>query len=124
MNAGEIAGLVGGIVGCIGGFAGGMFGTYCSIKNTNGPREKSFMVKASIVCWAAILFFLAVLFTLPTPCRWLVWIPYPLLMFIGIKYLNGNQQRIRQEESQNQQSEYSSLARRNSQGECSQRKMM
>ena len=47
MNPGFI-GLIGGIVGGIIGVAGGLLGTYFSIKNTNGPRERAFVIKASM----------------------------------------------------------------------------
>lgn len=42
MNTGLIGAITGVTIGCI----GGIIGTYCSIKNTNGPKEKAFMVKA------------------------------------------------------------------------------
>ncbi len=45
MNAGLIGGIVGGIIGV----AGGMIGTYFSIRNTKGPKERSVMVKASVI---------------------------------------------------------------------------
>jgi threonine/homoserine/homoserine lactone efflux protein len=92
-------------VGGIGGLAGGVVGTYFSIKNTNGPRERAFVTKAAIICWVAVLVFLAVLFALPNPYRWLVWIPYAILLPIGIKTWNKRQFAIRQEESQNKPSE-------------------
>jgi uncharacterized membrane protein YfcA len=98
MNAGWIGGIVGGIIGLI----GGIIGTYFSIKNTNGPRERAFMVKAGIVCWIAILLFLGLMFALPTPYRYFVWIPYSILLPLGIRFGNRTQQRIRREESQNQ----------------------
>ena len=97
MNAGWIGGIVGGVIGLI----GGIIGTYFSIKNTNGPRERAFMVKAVIVCWIAIVLFLGLLFVLPTPYRYFVWIPYSILLPLGIRFGNRRQQQIRQEESQN-----------------------
>jgi len=36
MNTGLIGGIIGGIIGV----AGGIIGTYFSIKNTNGPKER------------------------------------------------------------------------------------
>jgi hypothetical protein len=95
MHAGWIGGIIGGIVGCI----GGLIGTYYSIKNTNGPRERAFMVKASIVGWLAILLFLGLLLALPSPYRYFVWIPYSILLPLGIHFGNRRQQRIRREES-------------------------
>jgi uncharacterized membrane protein YfcA len=95
MNAGLIGGIIGGVVG----LAGGMVGTYFSIKNTNGPRERAFMVKASIITWIAIILFLGLMFVLPNPYRYLLWIPYAILLPLGIVYANRTQQRIRKEES-------------------------
>ena len=97
MNPGLIGGLVGGVMGTV----GGLVGTYFSIKNTDGPRERAFMIKASAVCWVGILIFLALLFNLPDPYKSFVWIPYSILLPLGIIYSNKAQQRIRREESQN-----------------------
>jgi len=102
MNGGQIGGLVGGILGCVLGLAGGIIGTYFSIKRTNGPRERAFMIQSAVVCWVAIIIFLGLLFTLPPPYRWFMWIPYGILLPLGIIYGNRRQQAIRQEESQNQ----------------------
>jgi len=98
MNAGWIGGVVGGVIGLI----GGLIGTYFSIKNTNGPRERVFMVKASVVCWIAIILFLGLMFALPHPYRYLLWIPYAILLPLGIVFGNRAQRRIRREESQSQ----------------------
>ena len=105
MNSGMIGGIIGGVVGSLIGLAGGIIGTYFSIKNTNGPRERAFMIRASVVCWVAILLFLALLFALPNPYRWFMWIPYGIFLPLGIVHISRKQQRIRQEESQNQASE-------------------
>jgi uncharacterized membrane protein YfcA len=101
MTTGEMWGWIGGLGGGIIGLAGGIFGAYCSIKNTNGPRERAFTVKASIVCFIAVLIFMVLLLALPTPYRWFMWIPYAIVLPLGIKYGNRRQQAIRQEESQN-----------------------
>lgn len=101
MNAGQIGGLVGGIVGSVIGLAGGVVGTYFSIQRTNGPRERAFMIRLAVVCWVAIFVFLGLLFALPNPYRWFMWIPYSLLLPMGIIYGNRRQQAIRLEESQN-----------------------
>ncbi len=101
MNTGTMWGWIGGIFGGVIGLAGGVVGTYFSIKNTNGPRERSFMVQSAAVCWIATLTFLGLLFALPNPYRWFVWIPYSILLPIGIIYGNRRQQAIKQEESQN-----------------------
>ncbi len=94
------AGWIGAIVGAVVGVAGGVFGTYCGIRNTNGPRERGFMVKASIVCWVYALGYLLLLMVVPRPYGWFLSIPYALLLCVGIVYGNRVQQRIRQEESE------------------------
>jgi len=98
-------GWIGGISGGFIGLAGGVVGTYFSIKNTNGPRERSFMIKSAVVCWITILLFLGLLIALPNPYRWYMWIPYSILLPLGIIYGNRRQQAIRQQEAQNKASE-------------------
>ena len=94
-------GTIGGIIGGIGGLVGGTIGTYCSIKNTNGPRERTFMIKVSVIGWIAIIVFLGLMFVLPNPYRYFLWIPYGILLPVAIITGNRKQQKIRREESQN-----------------------
>jgi len=101
MITGAMWGWIGGIVGCIIGLAGGVVGSYFSIKNTKGPRERAFMIKSTIVCWIAIMIFLGLLLALPNPYRNFMWIPYSILLPLGIIYGNRRQLAIRQSESQN-----------------------
>lgn len=101
MNPGIIGGIIGGLIG----LAGGIIGTYYSVKNTNGPRERAFMIKSAVLGWAAILVFLGLLFALPNPYRWFVWIPYGILLPLGIYYGNRRQQAIVREESKNKSTE-------------------
>ena len=95
-------GMIGGIIGGLCGVAGGIIGTYCSIKNTNGSQERAFMIKVSVIGWIAILVFLGLMFALPNPYRYFLWIPYGILLPLAIVTGNRKQQKIRQEESQNQ----------------------
>ena len=98
MHAGWISGIVGGVIGLL----GGIVGTYFSIKNTNSSRERAFMIKASLVGWIAITLFLLLMLVLPSPYRYLLWVPYGILLPLGIIYGNRIQQKIRHEESRNQ----------------------
>lgn len=100
MDTGAMWGWIGGIAGGIVGLAGGAVGTYFSIRNVSGPRERSFMIRSAVVCWIAILIFIGFLFGLPNPYRWFMWIPYSVLLTLGIIYGNRRQQAIRKEESQ------------------------
>lgn len=92
-------GTIGGIIGGICGLAGGVVGTYFSIKNTIGPRERAFMIKASVVGWVGILLFLGLMFALPDPYRYFLWVPYGILLPLAIITGNRTQKRIREEES-------------------------
>lgn len=94
MDAGMIGGVVGGVVG----LAGGIAGTYFSIRNTRGRRERAFMGRAAAVTWAAILAFLIGLLLLPPPYNALLWVPYGLALAFGIRWMNRRQAQIRAEE--------------------------
>ena len=101
MDAGTVGGIIGGVIG----LAGGAVGTYASIKNTAGPRERQFMVRTAIVAWLGITLFLVLLFVLPSPYRWLIWIPYGVALPLAIVSLNRKQQAIRSEEERTRRSE-------------------
>ncbi len=105
MNTGAMWGWIGGIAGTVLGLAGGIVGSYFSIRNTSGPAERSFMIRAVTVCWIAILVFLALVIILPSPYRWFMWIPYSILLPVGIIHGNRRQQAIRQQESQVRQAD-------------------
>jgi Ca2+/Na+ antiporter len=94
MEAGMIGGILGGILGTL----GGAIGTWCSIRNTRGPRERAFMIRASVVAWVAIAVFLALLLLLPHPYRLWMWLPYGILLPLGIVYLNRRLAEIRASE--------------------------
>ncbi|MCP4610088.1 MAG: hypothetical protein GY845_15375 [Planctomycetes bacterium] len=94
MNSGMIGGIIGSVVGLI----GGIIGTYFSIKNTNGPKERGFMIKVCIIGWIGITIFLVLMLLLPNPYRFYLWIPYGILLPIVIIQGNKIQARIRQEE--------------------------
>ena len=93
------AGIMGGIIGSVLGTAGGVIGTYFSIKNTNGPLERAFMIKASVIAWIAITVFLALMFLLPYPYRLWLWIPYGILLPLGIIKLNKRLAEFRENEN-------------------------
>ena len=94
------AGLVGGMIGAIFGFLGGVIGTYFSIKNTHGPLERAFMIKASVIAWLAVIIFLTMLLLIPKPYNYLAWIPYGIVLPIGIYKINKTQAELRDRESQ------------------------
>ncbi|MBN1782234.1 hypothetical protein JW948_13965 [bacterium] len=94
-----IAGLIGGIVGGVIGVTGGIIGTWCSIKNTQGPRERAFMIRASVAFWIFGVVFITLLLTLPAPYKWFLWLPWGMLLPLGIHRTNKKLREIRQEES-------------------------
>ena len=93
------AGIIGGIIGCVLGLTGGIIGTYCSIKNTQSPAEKAFMIRASIVTWIAVILFLAFMYLLPNPYRFWLWLPYGILLPLGIMKMNRRIAEIRAAEN-------------------------
>jgi hypothetical protein len=101
MGPGELGGwigIVGGTVGSVVGIAGGAIGTWFSIRNTRGPRERSFVIKASLVCWVAVTAFVVGLMVLPSPQRFFFWIPYAILLPLGISLFNRKQAELRRGE--------------------------
>lgn len=92
------AGLIGGLLGAVLGILGGAFGTYCSIRNTRGPLERAFMVKASVMVWVGVTIFLALLLLLPRPYNHLMWIIYGIALPLGIIRINKTLAAIRARE--------------------------
>ena len=88
-------GLVCGVIGLL----GGIVGTYFSIKNTAGPRERAFMIRVAVVAWIGITGFLIDLLMLPRPYNFLMWVPYAIALPLGIVWSNRRQRTIRAEEA-------------------------
>ena len=99
MDWGMVGPWVGGIAGGTIGMMGGLVGTYFSIKNTQGPRERALMIKAAVYCWIFIALFLAGMLLLPHRYNLLLVIPYLAVLVWGIRKLNATQLRIRNEEA-------------------------
>lgn len=96
MHPGALIGIAGAVIGILGGAAG----TYFSIRNTNGPRERFFMVRVAVVGWIAISTFLVALFVVPVPYNQLVWIPYVVALPLAIRWGNRRQAEIRAAEEE------------------------
>jgi len=92
--------LVGGIVGSLIGIAGGVIGTYFGIKNTNGPRERAFMIRSAVACCLGVVLFFAVTVLLP-PMRLGIGLVCIILFPFVIRYMNKRQKAIRREEQAN-----------------------
>ncbi len=95
MNSGYFYALIGGLIG----LAGAAVGVYFSIKNTNSKKERVFMINANIIFWIGLLIFLGLIFFLPRPYNYLMWIPYGILLPFGIIKVNKIQRKIRSEEN-------------------------
>jgi hypothetical protein len=90
---------VGGIAGTVLGVSGGLVGTYFSIRNTNGPRERAFMIRAGALCWLAVLTLLALDSLLPRLLGSLIFLVYMLSMYPIVRWGNEQQARLRVEDS-------------------------
>lgn len=95
----EKLGIVFSILGGAMGLLGGVVGAYLAIRNTRGPRERAFVVKASMICSVPVAAFVAAMLFIPTWHKHLLWIPYAALLVWGIRIWNKRQFGIRNEES-------------------------
>jgi len=91
--------FIGGVIG----LAGGAVGTYASIKNTESPRERQFMERTAIFVWVGVTLFVVLVFVLPSPYKWLIWVPYGVSLPLAIVSLNRKQREIRLQERSRQQ---------------------
>jgi hypothetical protein len=96
-NLGYWLGWGGAILGSAIGVAGGVLGTWASIRYTQTPAERAFMVRCAIGSWIAVLAFVATLILVPAPYRWFLWIPSVALMVVAIPWMNRVQARLRNE---------------------------
>ena len=98
------AGLAGAILGPILGLLGGLFGAWCSIRNTKSPRERRFMIRATILIWAMMVGLVGVPLTLalaglvPKWVYWSCWAVFFLGLLPLIVWSNRCQRRIQLED--------------------------
>jgi TM2 domain-containing membrane protein YozV len=90
-------GTVGGIVGIVLGCAGGLLGAFCSYKAAKGPRERRFVIWASVGIFVSVFLFLALLSLLSGWRVW-IWTCYLVLLPLVLRYLNRWQTAIQREE--------------------------
>jgi len=98
---GATLGLVGGLLGGAIGVAGGIFGTWCSVRAAQSDRERRYLVRWAVYFWVGISVFLALLFLLPEPYRWFLWLPYALALGWAVHRCNVGQMKIRETEARN-----------------------
>lgn len=87
--------VLGGLIGIL----GGAIGTYFSIKNTKGPHERAFMVRASVVCWVGVTIFVLGIWFVPAPYSYGLVAIYVVALVLAIRYWNRRQAAIRAQES-------------------------
>ena len=90
---------VGPILGSLIGVLGGAISTWCSIKNTKGPRERAFVVRASALCWLEVLIFLVGMWLVPAPSKYGLIAIYVVALVLAVRYWNRRQAAIRAEEA-------------------------
>lgn len=92
-------GLIVAVGGTLLGFMGGVYGTWNSIQQTNGPRERTFVVKLAVLYWIVVPIFLVLVFVLPDPWNYYIWLPYGLWLTYTIRRSSIKQQTIREAEA-------------------------
>ena len=92
-------GTAGAIAGAAIGVLGGVIGTWCSVAQTKGPRERRFVLKAATGFWIGIALFLGLLFAIPGPYRWLAFLPYGIALTLAIRFVNQRQLQAQQQET-------------------------
>ncbi len=93
--------IIGGIMGAAIGIGGGLFGTYKSIKNTETPRERQFIIRLAaglwlVLCvWMGVPLVLVLMKVLPLEIFWGVLLPFYILLGPFIRWGNQKQAAIR-----------------------------
>jgi MFS family permease len=98
MHPGWIGAILGGGIG----LAGGLFGTWASIHHARSAQERRLIIKLATLFWTVGLLFIAGLLLLPSPWRYLLWIPYSILFPLGLIYGNRALQKAAQETTASQ----------------------
>jgi len=86
-----------GVIGSTLGILAGAVATYFSIRNTKGPRERRFVIRAATVCWMLLALVAVAAYLLPHLRTW-VWVPLCAMAIFGGPYVNRRQENIRQDE--------------------------
>jgi hypothetical protein len=81
------------------GLAGALSVTWWTIKNTYGPRERAFIVRAFAVWWVANVLFVGAVWLVPKPYNWWLFPAYLIPLLLASRYVNLRQATIRAEES-------------------------
>ncbi len=95
-------GLIGGIAGSVLGLLGGIVGTYFSIRNTKGKKERAFVVRISCALWLVMLLVAVAAYLIPSPYKVFAMMPVWLGLPFLILYWNRKQKELREGEQTEQ----------------------
>lgn len=98
----EMIGLIGAVGGTLLGFLGGVYGTWNSIQQTNGPRERAYVKKMALMFFIVVSLFVVLVFVLPDPWNYYIWLPYGLWLTSTIRRSALRQQAIREAEARDE----------------------
>ena len=87
---------IGAVVGSVIGLIGGIIGTACSLGSARSVVEGRVLIKASIMCCVLIGSFIGVFLILGPQKGAFLWIPYGVLLPLGVVYTNEKIRRIRE----------------------------
>jgi len=108
------ASLSGAILGPVIGVLGGILGAWCSIKNTNSPRERQFMIRMTICVWLLLFALIGLPLTLALAGlipKWVYWSCFAVfftLLLPLIVWGNAHQRRIQIQDGTYRPIEYAS----------------
>lgn len=94
MNVTNLEGVIGAALGIV----AGLVGTYFSIRNTRGARERRFVICVAVVAWVTLAILAAAVFLLPSMRGW-VPIVLVFMVVVGVPLMNRRQEIIRREDA-------------------------
>ncbi|HAW28123.1 MAG TPA: hypothetical protein DCY03_08400 [Planctomycetaceae bacterium] len=98
----EAIGLIGAVGGTLLGLLGGVYGTWNSIQQTKGPRERAYVKKMALMFFIVVPLFVVLVFVLPDPWNYYIWLPYGLWLTTTIRRSALKQQAIREAEARDE----------------------
>ncbi len=91
-------GLIGGIAGIVIGLIGGIVGTYFSIRNAKGEKERAFIMRTASLLWLIIIVMAVTAYLIPSPYKVFAFSPVWFILPFIIIYLNKKQRELRKSE--------------------------